>query len=88
MNLYRLIVLNTPNNLERGVWAKEVTVRDGIYYFKVNCKEKDYLIASYPADITIITSIETDEEHEAAKKKKEEALKEMEVKIDYTDKKW
>jgi len=51
------------------VWANDLTVADGIYYFKDDNVEKEFLVASYPTNITFITSIETKEEFEAKKEK-------------------
>lgn len=87
MNLYRLIVVKSPNNLERGVWAEDMIISNDIYFFR-NRTQNDKLVAAYPSRITIITSVETKEEHEAAQKKKEEVLKEMEEKVGYTKNKW
>ena len=68
MNLYRLIVINSPDNLERGVWAEEMTQVNNCYF----SRNGDKLVAAYPSRITIITSVETKEEHEAAQRRKEE----------------
>jgi hypothetical protein len=88
MNLYRLIVINSPDNLERGVWAEEMTQVNNCYFFR-NPSKDDKLVAAYPCRITIITSIEPREEYEAAQKRKEEALKEITAeKVGYTRKKW
>ena len=71
MNLYRLIVMGPPNNLERGVWAEDMIISNDIYFFR-NHTQNDKLVAAYPSRITIITSVETKEEHEAAQRRKEE----------------
>jgi len=81
MNLYRLIIIKSPNNLERGVWAEDMIVSNDIYLFR-NRTQNDKLIAAYPTRITIITSVETKEEHEAAQKRRENAM------TDITGNKW
>jgi hypothetical protein len=81
MNLYRLIIINSPDNLERGVWAEEMTQVNNCYFFR-NPSKDDKLVAAYPSRITIITSVETKEDHEAAQKRKESAIAEI------TRKKW
>ena len=87
MNLYRLIVINSPDNLERGVWAEEMSQVNNCYFFSNPSQDK--LVAVYPCRITIITSIETREEHEAAQKRKGEAIKEITAeKLGYTRNKW
>ena len=76
MNLYRLIVIKSPNNIERGVWAEDMIVSNDIYFFR-NRTQNDKLVAAYPSRITIITSVETKEEHEAAQKRRENAMTEI-----------
>lgn len=76
MNLYRLIVMGPPNNLERGVWAEDMIISNDCYFFR-NRTQNDKLVAAYPSRITIITSVETKEEHEAAQKRKESAIAEI-----------
>ena len=76
MNLYRLIVIKSPNNIERGVWAENMIVSNDIYFFR-NRTQNDKLVAAYPSRITIITSVETKEEHEAAQKRRENAMTEI-----------
>ena len=73
MNLYRLIVIKSPNNLERGVWAEDMIISNDVYFFR-NRSQNDKLVAAYPSRITIITSVETKEEHEAAQKRRESAM--------------
>lgn len=81
MNLYRLIVIKSPNNLERGVWAEDMIISNDVYFFR-NRTQNDKLVAAYPSRITIITSVETKEEHEAAQKRRENAM------TDVTGNKW
>lgn len=70
MNLYKITVVTPLENINRGVWADEVTVVDGVYYFKDNNEvQKDFLVASYPTQCTFITSIETKEEYDTRKAK-------------------
>jgi hypothetical protein len=74
MNLYRLILITPTGNINRGVWAKEVTVKDGVYYFKDDSIEKDNLVATFPTQFTSVTNIETKEEYEAKKEKNDTYL--------------
>lgn len=76
MNLYRLIVMGPPNNFERGIWAEDMIISNDIYFFR-NHTQNDKLVAAYPSRITIITSVETKEEHEAAQKRKEELFNKL-----------
>ena len=81
MNLYRLVVVKSPNNLDRGVWAEDMIISNDIYFFR-NPTQNDKLVAAYPSRITIITSVETKEEHEASQKRRENAM------TDITGNKW
>lgn len=80
MNLYRLMVVNSTKNIERGIWAEDMTLSNDIYFFRNNT-QNNKLVAAYPSSITIITSIETKEEHEAAQKRKESAIAEITRKV-------
>ena len=75
MNLYRLIVIKSPDNFERGVWAEKMTQVSDCYVFSNPSQDK--LVAAYPCRITIITSVEKKEEHEAAQKRRESAVAEI-----------
>lgn len=75
MKLYRLILVTPTGNINRGVWADDMIVEDGVYYFRtlqlIESGEMKVLelVASYPTNITFITNIETKEEYEAKKEK-------------------
>jgi hypothetical protein len=69
MNLYRLSIIVGNTTVERGVWVEDVTVADGIYFFKDSNVEKQFLVATFPTNFTFITSIETKEEYDARKAK-------------------
>lgn len=72
MNLYRLILVTPTGNVNRGVWANDMIVKDGVYYFRNTSQDpgQEYeLVASYPINITLITNIETKEEYDAKKEK-------------------
>ena len=71
MKLYRLILVTSTGNINRGVWADDMIVKDGVYYFRtlqlIESGEMKVLelVASYPTNITFITNVETKEEFEA-----------------------
>lgn len=75
MKLYRLILVTPTGNINRGVWADDMIVEDGVYYFRtlqlIESGEMKVLelVASYPTNITFITNVETKEEFEAKKEK-------------------
>jgi hypothetical protein len=66
MKLYRLSVIVGNTTVERGVWAYDVTVSEGCYFFRDEYSE---LLQSYPTQYTFITNIETKEEYDARKAK-------------------
>jgi hypothetical protein len=66
MKLYRLSVITGNTTIERGVWADDMIVKDGCYFFRDQMME---LIQSYPTRYTFITSIETKEDYDARKAK-------------------
>ena len=66
MKLYRLSVIVGNTTIERGVWADNLDMREGLYLFY---NEEMEVIQSYPAQLTFITSIETKEDYDARKAK-------------------
>jgi hypothetical protein len=66
MKLYRLSVITGNTTIERGVWADDMIVKDGCYFFRDQMME---LLQSYPTRYTFITSIETKEDYDARKAK-------------------
>jgi hypothetical protein len=66
MKLYRLSVIVGNTTIERGVWADNLDMREGLYLFY---NEETEVIQSYPAQLTFITSIETKEDYDARKAK-------------------
>jgi len=66
MKLYRVTVITPTANLDRGVWASSVDVHSNHITF---ADENDELIAAFPSDISMITSVETKEQYEARKSK-------------------
>ena len=93
MKLYRLILVTSTGNINRGVWADDMIVKDGVYYFRtlqaVESGEMKVLelVASYPTSITFITSIETKEEYEAKKEKSDTYLASNYEKLNHAYKK-
>lgn len=64
MKLYRITVITPSLNIERGVWADSINSSDGsIIFFNEN---RD-VIAVYPINYTMITSIETKEDYDKRK---------------------
>ena len=80
MKLYRLILVTSTGNINRGVWADDMIVKDGVYYFRtlqaVESGEMKVLelMATFPTQFTSITNIETKEEYEAKKEKSDTYL--------------
>jgi len=80
MNLYRLILITPTENISRGVWADDMIIKDGVYYFRtlqaVESGEMKVLelIATFPTQFTSITNIETKEEYEAKKERSDTYL--------------
>ena len=66
MKLYRLSVITGNTTIERGVWADDMIISDGCYFFRDQMME---LLQSYPTRYTFITSIETKEDYDARKAK-------------------
>jgi len=66
MNLYRLSVIVGDTTIERGVWAANIRIADGCYFFR---DEYNELLQSYPTQYTFITNIESKEEYDARKAK-------------------
>ena len=66
MKLYRLSVITGNTTIERGVWADNVRVVDGCYFFR---DEYNELLQSYPIQYTFITNIESKNEYDARKAK-------------------
>ena len=70
MNLYRVIVLREDKeNIERGVWADRLDIQgESILFLTFNVDDmQDKLVGLYPAQYTIITSVETKEEYDKRK---------------------
>jgi hypothetical protein len=80
MKLYRLILATPTDNISRGVWADDMIVKDGVYYFRtlqaVESGEMKVLelLAAFPTQLTSITNIETKEEYEAKKERNDTYL--------------
>jgi hypothetical protein len=66
MKLFRLSVIVGDTTIERGVWADDMIVADGCYFFN---DEDSELLQSYPTQYTFITNIESKEEYDARKAK-------------------
>ena len=66
MKLYRLSVITGNTTVERGVWANDMIIKEGCYFFR---DEYNELLQSYPSRYTFITSIETKEDYDARKAK-------------------
>ena len=66
MKLYRLSVITGNTTIERGVWADNIIIKDGCYFFR---DEYNEVLQSYPTQFTLITKIETKDEYDARKAK-------------------
>ena len=66
MKLFRLSIIVGDTTIERGVWANDMIISDGCYFFRDEYRE---LLQAYPAQYTFITNIETKEEYDARKAK-------------------
>ena len=64
MKLYRIPVITPSLNIERGVWADNLKVSNGQIIFY---DEYSDTVAVYPANYTLITSIETKEDYDKRK---------------------
>jgi hypothetical protein len=66
MKLYRLSIIVGDTTIERGVWATDMIISDGCYFFRDEYSE---LLQAYPTQYTFITNIETKSEYDARKAK-------------------
>ena len=66
MKLFRLSIIVGDTTIERGVWADDMIIKEGCYFFR---DEYNELLQSYPSRYTFITSIETKEDYDARKAK-------------------
>lgn len=66
MKLYRLTIMTPTGNVDRGVWAETLNIKDGCYIFR-NFVEENDLVAAYPIASTFITNIETQEQYDRRK---------------------
>jgi hypothetical protein len=64
MKLYRITVITPSLNIERGVWAESMSSSEGSIAFR---DEDQKIIALYPTNYTMITSIETKEDYDKRK---------------------
>jgi hypothetical protein len=64
MKLYRITIITPSINIERGVWANYTRISDGQVQFLDSDRE---IIAAYPVNYTMVTSIETKEEYDKRK---------------------
>ena len=67
MKLYRITIITPSVNIERGVWADYMRVQDGQIIFVEETEEESKTVGVYPANYTLITSIETKEEYDKRK---------------------
>lgn len=73
MKLYKISIIVGNTTIERGVWADDLIVEDGVYYFRnLHSTESGMvvtgeLVQAYPTQFTFITNIETKEEYDARK---------------------
>ena len=68
MRLYRLLIATPTRNIPKGVWADRMETKDGhTSFYRIQTGEPDELVASYPSDKTILTTIQTREEYDATK---------------------
>ena len=67
MKLYRITIITPSVNIERGVWADYMRVQDGQITFTEETEEGNKTVGVYPANYTLITSIETKEEYDKRK---------------------
>ena len=80
MKLHRLILTTPTENISRGVWADDMIVEDGIYYFR-NLQSVESgmvvtgeLVAAFPTQFTSVTNIESKEEYEAKRERSDTYL--------------
>jgi hypothetical protein len=66
MKLFRLSIIVGDTTVERGVWANDMIISDGCYFFRDEYSE---LLQAYPTQYTFITNIETKSEYDARKAK-------------------
>lgn len=67
MKLYRITIITPSVNIERGVWADYMKVQDGQIIFIEEVDSTEKVVGVYPANYTLITSIETREEYDKRK---------------------
>ena len=67
MKLYRITIITPSVNIERGVWADYMKVQDGQIIFIEEVESEEKIIGVYPANYTLITSIETKEDYDKRK---------------------
>jgi hypothetical protein len=66
MKLFRLSIIVGDTTIERGVWADDMIIKEGCYFFR---DEYNELLQAYPTQYTFITNIETKSEYDARKAK-------------------
>lgn len=70
--LYRVSVILGNTTIERAIWADDMIITDGCYFFRnqgegpLGMRTND-LVAAYPTNSTFITNIETQEQYERRK---------------------
>lgn len=67
MKLYRITIITPSVNIERGVWADYMKVQDGQIIFIEEIESEEKIVGVYPANYTLITSIETKEDYDKRK---------------------
>jgi len=67
MKLYRITIITPSVNIERGVWADYMKVQDGQIIFIEEVESEEKIVGVYPANYTLITSIETKEDYDKRK---------------------
>lgn len=67
MKLYRITIITPSVNIERGVWADYMKVQDGQIIFVEEVESEEKIVGVYPANYTLITSIETKEDYDKRK---------------------
>lgn len=73
MNLYRIEIIIGQDTIQRGVWADGVEkMGDHFYFFNVDEYGSKTDVGFYPADLTMIHSIQTKEAYEKSKEAQKE----------------
>lgn len=67
MRLFRVTVITPSVNIERGVWADYMKVKDGQILFTEDTELGEKTVGVYPVNYTMITSIETKEDYDKRK---------------------